>query len=207
MAPYTTRLIVLGVVRIFGPAHGYLLLQELNSWQVDRWANVKPGSIYSSLRTLQKEDLVEILPQDHAELEPKAIYQITDLGLAEFDRLLRQAIFDVTSPTVATVMAAISFLPFLPRGEALELLGQRQRLLEDQLNKLREQQEHFAEHTELAPPHVAEHFYFGAEVLASHQRWIESAIERIQKGAYSFAGDPPLWSPPADNPVWGDSQG
>ena len=48
----TTRLLLLGAVRIFQPVHGYLLRRELLSWQVEDWAHVKPGSIYSGLRTL-----------------------------------------------------------------------------------------------------------------------------------------------------------
>ena len=41
----STRLLVLGVVRIFQPVHGYDVRRELLSWRVDQWANVAPGSI------------------------------------------------------------------------------------------------------------------------------------------------------------------
>jgi hypothetical protein len=33
-----TRLLVLGAVRIFQPAHGYLVRRELLSWGVENWA-------------------------------------------------------------------------------------------------------------------------------------------------------------------------
>ena len=46
-----TRLLVLGAVRIFQPAHGYLVRRELLSWRVEEWANVQPGSIYHALRS------------------------------------------------------------------------------------------------------------------------------------------------------------
>ena len=49
MSALTTRMLVLGAVRIFGPANGYQLRRELLSWEVERWAHIKPGSIYSML--------------------------------------------------------------------------------------------------------------------------------------------------------------
>lgn len=39
----TTRLLLLGAVRVFPPVHGYLLRRELLSWQVEDWAHVEPG--------------------------------------------------------------------------------------------------------------------------------------------------------------------
>ena len=53
-----TRLLVLGGVRIFEPAHGYLVRRELLSWQVEEWAHVKPGSIYNALRTMTRDGLL-----------------------------------------------------------------------------------------------------------------------------------------------------
>ena len=50
----TTRLLLLGVVRIFQPAYGYQLRRELITWEVQHWANINPGSIYTGLRTLAK---------------------------------------------------------------------------------------------------------------------------------------------------------
>ncbi len=35
-----TRLLVLGVVRMYGQAHGYRVGRELMSWGVEEWANV-----------------------------------------------------------------------------------------------------------------------------------------------------------------------
>lgn len=43
MSALTTRILVLGVVRIFGPANGYQLRRELLSWEVERWAHLNPG--------------------------------------------------------------------------------------------------------------------------------------------------------------------
>ena len=50
----STRLLVLGCVRIFQPVHGYFLRRELVSWEVDQWAHVHPGSIYNALKSLTR---------------------------------------------------------------------------------------------------------------------------------------------------------
>jgi len=50
----TTRLLVLGVVRLFQPVHGYEVRRELITWHASEWASVKPGSIYNALKTTWK---------------------------------------------------------------------------------------------------------------------------------------------------------
>jgi DNA-binding PadR family transcriptional regulator len=47
----TTRLLVLGVMRLFQPVHGYDVRPELLSWGADQWANVAPGSVYGAIKS------------------------------------------------------------------------------------------------------------------------------------------------------------
>jgi len=54
-----TRLLVLGVVRMYGRAHGYQVRRELLTWSADKWANVQPGSIYPALKKMTAEELLE----------------------------------------------------------------------------------------------------------------------------------------------------
>ena len=58
MSALTTRILVLGPCSIFGPANGYQLRRELLSWEVERWAYLNPGSIYSMLTTLEKQGAI-----------------------------------------------------------------------------------------------------------------------------------------------------
>ena len=44
MAADETRMLLLGAVALFEPVNRYQIRRELLSWQVDRWANVNPGS-------------------------------------------------------------------------------------------------------------------------------------------------------------------
>ncbi len=202
MASYATRLLVLGVVSIFEPAHGYLLLQELNSWEVGRWANVKPGSVYSALRTLTKDGFLETVAAD-GDAPAKATYRRTGAGRTEFDRLLRSALTAVESPDMATTMAAISFMPFLPRNEVLALLEERRGKLRELISALDTSAGSMAQNT-VIPPHVVEMFLFPGRLYRGDLAWTDEVIRSLKAGKYSYAGEPPGWTPPADDPIWGN---
>jgi DNA-binding PadR family transcriptional regulator len=58
MAALGTTITVLGAVALFEPVNGYQVRRELSSWQLDQWAQIKPGSIYSMLTTLTREGYV-----------------------------------------------------------------------------------------------------------------------------------------------------
>jgi len=58
MTPNATRMLLLGAVAMFEPVNGYQIRRELVSWQVDRWAHGKPGSIYNGLGTLTCQELL-----------------------------------------------------------------------------------------------------------------------------------------------------
>ncbi|GAA1048404.1 PadR family transcriptional regulator [Arthrobacter russicus] len=205
MTPYATRLLVLGVVRIFEPAHGYLLLQELNSWRVDQWANVKPGSIYSTLRTLSKDGLLHVVSTTEAAgSAAKTSYRTTPDGIAEFERLVKRSITDVGSPSIATTMSGIGFLPFLERAEVIELFEQRQAALAAESDSLHAAVRDFAETGPVAPPHVVEQFHFLASQVRGNLDWTTGILGRLRSGAYSFRGEPPVWTPPEHDPIWGN---
>ncbi len=67
----TTRMLVLGVVRIFQPVHGYDVRRELVSWHAEEWGNVAPGSIYNALKTLVKEEMIEVASTEHVGGRPE----------------------------------------------------------------------------------------------------------------------------------------
>lgn len=54
-----TRLLVLGMVRLYGRAHGYRIGSALESWGAHEWANIKWGSIYHALKKMTAERLLE----------------------------------------------------------------------------------------------------------------------------------------------------
>src|SRR5580704_1439925 len=121
----TTRMLVLGVVRIFQPVHGYDVRRELVQWHAAEWGNVAPGSIYSALKTLVKEEIIEIASTEHVGGRPeRTSYRLTPRGERELGELLRDALWTVKMP-VDPLVAVVSVMGFLKRDELIAALEAR----------------------------------------------------------------------------------
>ncbi|MDB5059778.1 MAG: hypothetical protein JWO59_3250, partial [Chloroflexi bacterium] len=75
------RLVVLGVIRMRGQAHGYAVHRELLSWRVETWTTVKPGSIYHALKQLAKEGKLRAAGTEESTEGPgRTLYALTHEG-------------------------------------------------------------------------------------------------------------------------------
>jgi len=188
----TTRLLVLGVVRIFQPVHGYEVRRELVSWRAQDWASIKPGSIYNALKTLTQDGLLEVVGTDQVGGRPeRTTYQLTAVGDQEFRMLLREEWWTLRSP-IDPMMAAVSFLSFVTREEAIAALQHRIAQIHG-----------FVRHLELAsasldgtesPWHVREMHYLTSARVFAEVAWAEQLITRLRNHEYATADDPP-WVP------------
>ncbi|MBN6035643.1 PadR family transcriptional regulator [Amycolatopsis sp. 195334CR] len=178
-----TRLLVLGAVRGFGRAHGYLVRTELLTWGADEWANVKWGSLYHALRQLAKDGLLRAI--DVPESGDRVDYEITEAGDEEFFRLLREAL---RQPELRQDMltAGLALLPALPRDEAIELLEKRLHALESGRADIIEQTSSWAD-----PGHVQELFDLWVHNTSSGADWTRGLIDRLKAGAHTMAGEDP----------------
>ena len=175
-----TRLLVLGVVRGYGRAHGYLIGSDLASWDAADWANVKWGSIYHALRKLTADGLL----RDHDEVPGRTDYEITEEGEAEYLRLLREAVRRPhTRPD--QLAAALAMLPSLPRTEAVRLLRERLAALEEIRDKAQAQLDAWT-----SPPHWSELYGLWQHTAAGGAEWTRGLIARLEAGAYAMAGEP-----------------
>src|SRR2546423_4224262 len=128
-----TRLLVLGAVRGFGRAHGYLVRAELVTWGVEDWATIKWGSLYHALRKLADEGLLTA-----TEAGDRVDYTLTDAGETEFFTLLKGALREPgTRPD--TLAAGLSLLPALTRADAIALFKQRLEALETTRHDIHDQ--------------------------------------------------------------------
>lgn len=187
-----TRLLVLGVVRIFQPVHGYEVRRELISWHAAEWANVAPGSIYSALKTLTKEGLVEIVGTDRGGSRPdRTMYRLTAQGEHRMMELLRDTLWQV-APLVDPLVAAVSLIHFLDRSELITALEGRAAKIEG-----------MAKHAALAidqiddvetPAHVRPMMQLINARLRSELAWSEKFRAELKRGLYRTKGDPG-WAP------------
>jgi DNA-binding PadR family transcriptional regulator len=200
----TTRLLLLGVVRIFQPAYGYQLRRELLTWNVQDWANINPGSVYTGLRTLAKHGYLQELEQDGARRPGRTSYKLTTDGETEYFSLLRQMLWTVDGFHPDRTQAALCFLWSLRRDEVLAALEARIVQMEQRLKA-----EPFAERQIQEDPgtpnHVVEMFRISSARDNGELEWTRSFRRRVLDGAYAFAGEPADWKPyPGMVTHWGE---
>ncbi|WP_413757743.1 PadR family transcriptional regulator [Streptomyces sp. MMBL 11-3] len=182
------RLLVLGAVRQHGRAHGYQVRNDLEYWGAHEWSNAKPGSIYHALKQMAKQGLLvahETEPST-AGGPPRTEYEITEEGTREFRTLLRASLtaYD-QKPDVLS--AALGFMVDLGREEALGLLEERVRVIEEWRSAVTE---HYV--PEDGPEqlgHIGEIMNFWVHSADSGAEWTRGLIRRIKDGAYTFAGE------------------
>ncbi|ANZ36429.1 hypothetical protein BBK82_10510 [Lentzea guizhouensis] len=178
-----TRMLVLGVVKLVGEAHGYVVRRELKSWSADSWANVQPGSIYHALKSLAKDGLLEPVGTESAEGPARTTYRITPAGEHELGDLLGHALGDAQAGN-AEVSAAVAMLNLVPRKQAVTLLRNRLAGLEGQLGPTRHGIGSLPEMGK--PEHVSELFRLWLVHLEGQVRWTRELIERLESGAYEL---------------------
>lgn len=190
----TTRLLLLGVVRIFQPAYGYQLRRELLTWDVQQWANINPGSIYTGLRTLAKHGFLAELGEGQEQKPGRTSYKLTTDGEAEYFNLLRDMLWNVDSFHPDKMQAALSFVWSLRRDEVLAALEARISQLEQRQKFVPFSERQIAEDPG-TPTHVVEMFRIVSARDRGELEWTRSFLDRIRSGEYSFAGEAPDWTP------------
>lgn len=182
-----TRLLVLGVVRMKGRAHGYEVRRELLSWGADRWGKVQPGSIYHALKKLADEGLLHEVATEQVGSRPaRTTYEITAKGEGEFQDLLRRQWWEYR-PVIDPFTAAFVFLPALPRRESVLALRQRAQTMRMFIagTDLRVENDVDWEHA----PHVAELFRLMQGHAQVEAQWCDALADRLERGELPAADD------------------
>jgi DNA-binding PadR family transcriptional regulator len=184
----STRLLVLGVVRMHGKTHGYQVRRELLTWSADKWANVQPGSIYHALKTMAKEALLTEVETEGGRGPDRVAYELTGDGESEFQRMLATMLAEVTDGDRVQLTAALTFLPQLPRGRAVSLLEHRLTQLESRRATVCDVLRRGTEWGQ--PPHVNELYRLWASQVESGIAWTNDLLDRLRGGEYVMADDP-----------------
>ncbi|UOX88291.1 PadR family transcriptional regulator [Amycolatopsis sp. FBCC-B4732] len=185
-----TRLLVLGVVRMYGRAHGYQVRRELLSWSADKWANVQPGSIYHALKKMTTEELLEQVDVEPGAGGPDRVaYRLTSEGEQEYQVLLSKALSDpeLNHPDLS---AGISLMTTLPRARVINLLRHRLVHLEAEQRQAVLMLDEVKASMELGTPeHVGELYRLWGGITDASLTWLEGLIARLEAGEYSMAGE------------------
>jgi DNA-binding PadR family transcriptional regulator len=199
-----TRLLVLGAIRIMQPVHGYEVRRELLTWRLEELANVKPGSIYSAIRTLEKDGCIAVHAHESGDRRPeRTTYVLTGEGEKEFQLLLRQSWWTV-SPSTEPLVPALCLMLFLSRQELLTAVQARLAALEAKVHARSFVHAGIADGATGADGEIPEHVREILDFVTARDRaeieWTRSFQRRLRAGAYSFSGE-------ADVPDLGPGRG
>ncbi|MEV0491355.1 PadR family transcriptional regulator [Streptomyces atratus] len=182
------RLLVLGAVRQHGRAHGYQVRNDLEYWGAHEWSNAKPGSVYHALKQMAKQGLLiahEIAPST-AGGPPRTEYEITEKGTGEYLSLLRAALTSYDQK-MDVLSAGIGFIVDLERSEAVALLKERVAGLAAWRASVTEY--YTPEDGPESLGHIGEIMNMWVHSADAGAEWTRGLIERIEGGAYTFAGE------------------
>ncbi|WP_051393330.1 PadR family transcriptional regulator [Glycomyces arizonensis] len=192
---WSTRLLVLGLVRWLGPVHGYLVRRELDSWRMPGVTEIGAGSIYHALKKLTADGLIEVVATESVDDRPaRTTYRITVTGESEFQRLLREKLWEV-APADDPFHTAWSFANVLSKSENTALLRQRTEVLYARIDAMTVllasttgeftcgREEYFL------PSHVRALIKRQIDLMATDAEWCESTAERIESGELELGQD------------------
>ena len=127
------ELAILGLLKQ-QPMHGYQLSRELGGSLGGFW-RVSYGSLYPTLRRLEREGLVARVSDGTTGGRRKTVYGITEQGEAAFLELLQETPAD-TSSEDARFRVRLAFFRYLPPETRIRLLERRRGFLADRLDAI-----------------------------------------------------------------------
>lgn len=191
----STQLLVLGVVRMSQPVHGYDVRRTLLTWRADEWANINPGSIYHALKTLTRDGFLHVVETSRCGSRPeRTAYELTADGETEFVTLLRESLWTVSSYPLP-LYAGLAFVTALGRDEVLAVMRNRVAQVDAAMASLR-----FIQDADLNAGH-AESLALKAALGEAEASWARVFISRVEAGAYRFAGEPATQGLTAHDPT------
>lgn len=198
MAALATTISVLGAVALFEPVNGYQVRRELLSWQLDQWAQIKPGSIYSMLATLTRQGYVERhdISDDG---RPVAVHVTTAAGRTHLAQLLDHALTETDPLSPLPFHVALMMAGLLPRDRVAGCLSRRLDNLAALDRGLRSKLDRMAsgEHT---PPDVVDVVRLSHDLVLTEIAWVQRRLADVEAGRFTFLGEPATWAPPPDDP-------
>lgn len=179
------RLLILGILKRRGSAHGYRMYRDLVEWRVETWTVIRPGSIYHALTQLDRQGFIAEASQTAGQkLGPsKTEYKLTANGEKEFIRLLETVLKDIN---LIELSVGIAFMEYLPRQEVISLLKQRQeaqRQIPTFLHTLP------TEETPTTPAKHPELIRIWADSYTNAAASTEKLVRAIQSGRYTFKNE------------------
>ena len=176
-----SKFVVLGTLDRLSQASGYDIIRELDNKMISRWTNVKKGSIYHALKSLNKEGLIKETERLKQGLYPTAtLYKITDAGREKFDKMQAEAFLGLY-PYYVGFKLSLKFNVRRTAEEIVDYAGKAIKIIDATLAGMDAYMDSLGESDPRleSDPFFIEH---DKMLLRQEKRWIQMAVERIMNG-------------------------
>jgi DNA-binding PadR family transcriptional regulator len=120
-----------------GPTHPYEMVVTLRGRGKEDSINIKYGSLYTVVRALVRDGLIEEAGTARAGRRPeRTVYQLTDKGQAEIRDWLSELLGEVKQE-FPQFLAGLSLMPALPIDDAVALLERRATRMAERIERYR----------------------------------------------------------------------
>jgi len=164
------------------PMHGYQLSRELTESLGGLW-RVSYGSLYPTLRRLERDGAIESEAGDERGARRKKVYRITETGEAMFLELLQETPQDGQSED-ARFRMRLAFFRYLPPETRIRLLERRRQALQRRLSAITESLR-ARRATDDYGHALIEH---SRETIGSDISWLDGLIAAERRKSSSAAG-------------------
>lgn len=168
------ELAILGLLKQ-QPMHGYQLTRELGGSLGGFW-RVSYGSLYPTLRRLERDGLVTPVPGESGGGRRKAVFGITEQGERAFLELLQETPND-SSTEDTRFRVRLAFFRYLPPETRIRLLERRQAYLAERLSTFDDSLPTAREGADDYTISLIEH---GRDATQSDIEWLDGLIQNEQ---------------------------
>lgn len=191
-----SKLFVLGVLAQ-GEKHGYDLVTTAEKWAIHRWAGVSIGSIYSTLRRFDKQQIIEPVRTEQAENRPnRIIYRLSKEGQQIALNMIEEGLGSLQFESRELDMA-LAFAHLIPPETRKQKLLDRLPMLNERKQQLQWLNDSYASSLNSDDPALAEFrelrisnpwiyagIRHGLARIRVEESWTNELIQEIDNWAY-----------------------
>jgi DNA-binding PadR family transcriptional regulator len=168
------------------PMHRYEIAMVMKAHGKDRDMDVKWGSLYTVVQSLEKHHLLEAVETNRQGARPeRTIYRITDAGVEEMLDWTRELLL-VSEREHPRFVAGLSLLMVLPPATVIELLTQR---LQSIRTAIEAQTAALAHNLEDVPRLFLVEDEYAIAIAEAEAAWVAALLRELVDGTFPGLGD------------------
>ncbi len=168
--------VVLGLISEF-PSHAYSINQRIDNRGMREWTNIGKSSIYSDLKNLEKNGLVDFY-REEVDNRIRKVYQITTFGSQMLKKRVIKVLRDFIGKNDPDFYMAFSMLPLLSQKEQFEAISYSLKKIKENKKEL----EQMLEENSQTPLNVRGLFIHPIKILETDIEFLDWVLEELNQG-------------------------